>query len=88
MCVKPVITCPNPNCQTPNPANILVCPACQTAIPHRYLWAVGKWEGGSPGALGDRYHHVASQIFLDTQPGVQPKQPTDIPSSWTPYLRL
>jgi serine/threonine protein phosphatase PrpC len=83
-----VITCPNPSCQTPNAESNALCSHCHTAIPHRYLWAVGASGLPADLSLGSRYQHQQDRIFLDTQPGRMPEAEPDFPEYVLPYLYL
>ena len=85
-----MIYCPNPSCQTPNSETNRFCQVCHTALPHRYLWAVGKdLDELEPGdLLADRYQLKQGRIFLDTKPGIPPESFGEIPASVFPYLHL
>lgn len=82
--------CPNPVCQAPNPESHRFCQQCRTALPKRYLWAVGKAaQQIHPGELlNDRYWCKQNRIFLDTKPGTLPESPDDLPSGLESYLKL
>ena len=84
------IYCPNHTCQTPNPETHKFCQKCRTALPKRYLWAVGSAiETYKPGdLLGDRYLLKSQRILLDTAPGLLPKAPVEISEAVIPYLKL
>ena len=83
------IQCPNPACQARNLLSQQFCQRCQTFLPKRYLWAVGKLVEAQPGdLLGDRYQLIDCQVLLDTQPGLLPSLPSEIPPDWEAYLRL
>lgn len=84
------ITCPNPNCQAPNPETNRFCQQCRTPVPKRYLWTVGSLKGGyKPGKLlAQRYAVKRDRILLDTKPGFVPSYPQDITNEISPYLRL
>lgn len=88
--LQATIHCPNPVCQTPNPESHTFCQQCRTLLPKRYLWVVGKGaDACRPGELlGGRYFVKHDRIVLDTQPGLMPESPQDIPDSFDPYLRL
>jgi serine/threonine protein phosphatase PrpC len=85
-----VINCPNPSCRTANPEGNETCQACQSALPHRYLWAVGALVATlKPGSLiNQRYLLKREAIFLDTQPGVVPESLPELPGFLLPYLHL
>ncbi|MHC5597584.1 MAG: protein phosphatase 2C domain-containing protein [Nostoc sp.] len=86
-----VIYCINPRCNSPiNPIGDRVCASCQTPLVHRYLWATGSLSAQiSPGTkVADRYEVIKQQIWLDTQPGVPPEVPEELPTEVIPYLRL
>ncbi|WP_421658823.1 PP2C family protein-serine/threonine phosphatase [Leptothermofonsia sp. ETS-13] len=84
------IFCPNPLCLAPNPESHRFCCQCRTPIPKRYLWATGKGVSSlQPDSfLGSRYLLKQGQIVLDTQPGILPELPEDIPSAVEIYLKL
>ncbi len=83
------IQCPNPACQARNLLSQQFCQRCQTFLPTRYLWAVGEAVEARPGELlSDRYQVLHSQVLLDTQPGLLPASPTEIPAVLEAYLRL
>lgn len=67
-----------------------VCASCQTPLVHRYLWATGSLSAQiSPGTkVADRYEVIKQQIWLDTQPGLPPDVPEELPTEVIPYLRL
>jgi protein phosphatase len=84
------IKCSNPSCQTPNSLSDKFCKKCRTPLIKRYLRAVGDWLGvfrvGE--LIGDRYLVGENKILLDTQPGVFPITPEEVPDSILPYLKL
>jgi protein phosphatase len=84
------IQCSNPSCQAPNPLSNKFCHKCRTPIVRRYLWAVGDWlKAYRIGELiGDRYLLKKPRIVLDTQPGIPPLTPEEVPDRITPYLKL
>ncbi len=86
-----IIYCINPNCNNPiNPVGDNYCASCQTPLVHRYLWATGslptKISLGTK--VADRYEAITHQIWLDTQPGLPPDVPEELPKEVIPYLRL
>lgn len=85
-----MLYCPNPTCQTPNPAGHQFCQKCSTLLPHQYLWAVG--EGAAvyqPGNLvAERYWCQQPRVFLDTKPGFLSSTYRELPEAFLPYLRL
>ncbi|MEH1956911.1 protein phosphatase 2C domain-containing protein [Nostoc sp.] len=86
-----IIFCINPRCNNPiNPMGDSVCASCQTPLVHRYLWATGSLSAQiSPGTkVADRYEVIKQQIWLDTQPGLPPDVPEELPTAVIPYLRL
>ncbi|MEM6450766.1 MAG: protein phosphatase 2C domain-containing protein [Cyanobacteria bacterium P01_D01_bin.105] len=85
-----MINCPNPSCKTLNPEGNEVCQACQSVLPHRYLWGVGKSLSTlRPGDLyRNRYLLKRNRIFLDTYPGVVPETLAELPEFLQPYLHL
>jgi len=85
-----VINCPNPSCNHVNAEDNDVCQACQSALPHRYLWGVGKQLSTlRAGELyQNRYLLKRDRIFLDTQPGLVPESLPELPSFLQPYLHL
>ncbi|MBM0741059.1 serine/threonine-protein phosphatase [Phormidium sp. CLA17] len=89
---KPQIYCSNLNCAAPlNDFGSSVCKSCQTPLIYRYLWAVGEAVLQIPvdSQVGGRYVVKAPQIWLDTQPGLQPDFPTvELPDALLPYLYL
>lgn len=84
------IYCSNTRCQALNPQSNKFCQQCRTPLLKRYLWAIGEGiEADQPGEiLAERYLVVGRQILLDTQPGIPPNTPQDIPAAIAPYLRL
>lgn len=86
----PLIHCPNPSCQAPNPESHRFCQQCRSPIPKRYLWAVGKDAQSlrTGELLAGRYWVKSSQIVLDTYPGLQPTLTEEISAAIDPYLRL
>ncbi|MDX2228624.1 MAG: PP2C family serine/threonine-protein phosphatase [Leptolyngbyaceae cyanobacterium bins.349] len=86
------VYCPNLNCSAPlNPMGNQVCDRCQTPLVYRYLWAVGAAVLSIPvGSLvAGRYHIKAPQVWLDTQPSLQPDFPDlDLPDDVQAYLHL
>src|SRR5919202_1011828 len=84
------IHCSNIRCQAPNPQSNKFCQQCRTPLLRRYLWAIGQGiDSLKPeDAIAGRYVLVHSRVLLDTQPGIPPETPVDIPPSLTPYLRL
>ncbi|MCW5314004.1 serine/threonine-protein phosphatase [Nostoc sp. KVJ3] len=85
------IYCINPSCNSPiNPIGDKVCASCQTPLVHRYLWATGSLPPqitlGTK--VADRYGVISHQIWLDTQPGLPPDVPEELPEEVIPYLRL
>jgi len=86
-----IIYCINPNCNNPiNPVGDSFCASCQTPLVQRYLWATGslpdKMSLGTK--VADRYEVITHQIWLDTQPGLPPDVPEELPKEVIPYLRL
>ncbi|MBD2342750.1 PP2C family protein-serine/threonine phosphatase [Anabaena subtropica] len=86
-----IIYCINQNCDHPvNPVGERFCSSCQTPLVHRYLWATGSLATEIP--LGtkvvDRYEVISPQVWLDTQPGLPPEAPQELPPDVIPYLRL
>ncbi|MEH1833491.1 MAG: protein phosphatase 2C domain-containing protein [Nostoc sp.] len=86
-----IIYCINPGCNSPiNPMGDSVCASCQTPLVHRYLWAIGSLSAQIPPGtkVADRYEVIKHQIWLDTQPGLPPDVPEELPKEVIPYLRL
>ncbi|MEA5623404.1 protein phosphatase 2C domain-containing protein [Nostoc sp. UHCC 0251] len=86
-----IIYCINPGCKSPiNPMGDSVCASCQTPLVHRYLWATGSSSAQIPPGkkVADRYEVISSQIWLDTQPGLPPDVPEELPTEVIPYLQL
>ncbi len=86
-----IIFCINPRCKSPiNPMGDSVCASCQTPLVHRYLWATGSSSAQIPPGtkVADRYEVISSQIWLDTQPGLPPDVPEELPTQVISYLRL
>ncbi|MEH2165635.1 MAG: protein phosphatase 2C domain-containing protein [Nostoc sp.] len=86
-----IIFCINPRCNSPiNPMGDSVCASCQTPLVHRYLWATGSLSAQIPPGtkVADRYEVIKQQIWLDTQPGLPPDVPEELPREVIPYLRL
>ncbi|MEA5582937.1 PP2C family serine/threonine-protein phosphatase [Nodularia harveyana UHCC-0300] len=83
--------CPNEACLAPNPLTHKFCQRCSTALPKRYLWAVGDGMSvGSPGdVLADRYLVISESIVLDKKPGLLPQSPElENAQDIKAYLRL
>lgn len=84
------ISCVNPQCQAPNPADHSFCQQCQTPLVKQYLWAldpvVASYAAGA--MLGDRYVHILGQVVLDTQPQRLPAMPPEISNELAAYLSL
>ncbi|WP_392533263.1 protein phosphatase 2C domain-containing protein [Nostoc sp. C117] len=86
-----IIYCINPNCNDPiNPEGNDFCVSCQTPLVHRYLWAVGSLSAKIPPntKVANRYEVIEPQVWLDTQPGLPPDVPEELPKEVIPYLRL
>ncbi len=86
-----IIYCINPGCNNPiNPVGDSVCASCQASLVHRYLWASGSLAAKSPpgSKVGDRYEVIMPQVWLDTQPGLSPEVPQELPQAVIPYLKL
>ncbi|MEH2260241.1 protein phosphatase 2C domain-containing protein [Nostoc sp.] len=86
-----IIFCINPRCNSPiNPMGDNVCANCQTPLVHRYLWATGSLSAQIPPGtkVADRYEVIKQQIWLDTQPGLPPDVPEELPTEVIPYLQL
>jgi len=83
--------CVNPQCLSEEtPLGQRLCVACETPLTYRYLWAIGQEVRQiSPGTrVGDRYHVVAPQVWLDTRPNRAPDVPENLPDALLPYLKL
>jgi protein phosphatase len=89
---QPQIYCPNLQCAAPlNDFGSSVCRSCQTPLVYRYLWAMGEsvLQFSVDSQVEGRYVVKAPQIWLDTQPGLQPDFPTEeLPDALLPYLYL
>lgn len=89
---QPQIYCPNLNCSAPiNKVGDSVCETCQTPLVYRYLWAVGEAVLTIPvnSIVAGRYYVKAPQIWLDSQPALQPEFPnTDLTDDIQTYLYL
>ncbi|MEH1941499.1 MAG: protein phosphatase 2C domain-containing protein [Nostoc sp.] len=86
-----IIYCINPGCNSPiNPMGDSVCASCQTPLVHRYLWATSSLSAQIPPGtkVADRYDVISRQIWLDTQPGLPPDVPEELPKEVIPYLKL
>lgn len=86
-----IIYCINPSCNSPiNPMGDSACASCQTPLVHRYLWATGSLSAQIPPGtkVADRYEVISHQIWLDTQPGLLPDVPEELPKEVISYLRL
>ncbi|MBN3888920.1 MAG: protein phosphatase 2C domain-containing protein [Nostoc sp. JL31] len=86
-----IVFCINPRCNSPiNPMGDNVCASCQTPLVHRYLWATGSLSVYIPPGtkVADRYEVIKQQIWLDTQPGLPPDVPEELPTEVIPYLQL
>jgi protein phosphatase len=64
------LTCPNQNCQAPNPEAYHFCQVCHTPLRKRYLWATGYGiENARPGDLiQNRFLVKNTHVVLDVQP--------------------
>ncbi len=84
------IQCSNPECQTINSLQNLVCKKCETPLLKRYLRPLGDWvESLEMGQLIDeRYLLIDYQVVLDTKPGIPPEFSENIPEKIRKYLRL
>jgi protein phosphatase len=68
-----------------------VCETCHTPLVYRHLWAVGKAVLTVPvnSLVAGRYYVKSPQVWLDTQPSLQPDFPTvDLPEELQMYLQL
>jgi protein phosphatase len=86
-----IIYCINQSCDHPiNPEGNDLCASCQTPLVYRYLWAVGFLSAKIlPGTkVANRYEVIKPQVWLDTQPGLPPDVPEELPKEVIPYLRL
>ncbi|MBW4562656.1 MAG: protein phosphatase 2C domain-containing protein [Mojavia pulchra JT2-VF2] len=86
-----IIYCINPDCSSPiNSLGSQICINCQTPLVHRYLWAVGSLATKIPPEtmVTNRYEVITYQIWLDTQPGLLPDIPEELPPQVIPYLKL
>ena len=86
-----IIYCINPTCDRPaNSIGERTCTNSQTPLIYRYLWATGALAANiTPETkVGDRYEVITQQIWLDTQPGLPPAAPPDLPQEVIPYLKL
>ncbi|MBD2683381.1 MULTISPECIES: protein phosphatase 2C domain-containing protein [Nostoc] len=89
--IQPKIYCINPTCNDPiNPEENAVCASCQTPLVRRYLWAVGSVSATIPPGtkVANRYDVIRYQVWLDSQPGLLPDVPEQLPKAVIPYLRL
>lgn len=84
------LCCPNPFCKHSNDLTALYCGACQTALPRRFLWAVGEKlkELAIGDFIDDRYAKTADGVLLDCYPGLLPSMPKDISLELEAYLKL
>lgn len=89
---SPQIYCPNLNCSAPlNDVGSSICENCHTPLIHRHLWAIGEAVLSIPvgSIIEGRYYVKSPQIWLDTQPGLQPDFPsTELPDEMQVYLYL
>ncbi|MBE9037817.1 protein phosphatase 2C domain-containing protein [aff. Roholtiella sp. LEGE 12411] len=86
-----IIYCINPSCNNPiNPVGDSYCASCQTPLVHRYLKATGSLSAKIPPGtkVADRYEVITHHVWLDTQPGLPPDVPEELPKEVIPYLRL
>lgn len=90
--LQPQVYCPNLHCSAPlNDVGNVACANCQTPLIYRYVWAVGEAVLSAPvgSIMAGRYYVKAPQIWLDTQPALQPDFPTvEIPDDMQVYLHL
>lgn len=87
---RKLLHCSLPRCQTANSLNRQVCSRCKTPLIKRYLWVAGTSLDSElvQDFLANRYLVVSSKLLLDTQPGIPPYLPDQIPSWLKPYLKL
>ena len=85
-----MLYCPNHTCQTPNPETNRFCHKCRAPLPKHYLRAIGLGADNcqSGTLLSDRYLCKRNHIFLDTKPGILPRESAEITPQIMPYLRL
>ncbi len=86
-----IIYCTNPGCTNPiNPVGERLCTSCQTPLVHRHLWVTDLCQANiQPGdKVANRYEVITPQIWLDTQPGLLPDLPEELPKEIIPYLQL
>ena len=86
-----IIYCTNPGCTNPiNPVGERLCTSCQTPLVHRHLWVTDLCQANiQPGdKVANRYEVITPQIWLDTQPGLLPDIPEELPKEIIPYLQL
>lgn len=86
-----IIYCTNSSCTQPmNSVGDSVCANCQTPLVYRYLWANGSSVAEiQPGEkVANRYEVLTPHIWLDTQPGLLPDIPEELPKDVVSYLRL
>ncbi len=84
------LICPNLRCRASNTERDQFCQHCGTALPKRYLWAMGSqvasYKVGD--RLSERYLFRGPHVVLDTQPGLPLKADAEIPETILPYLKL
>lgn len=88
---QPIIYCINSDCDRPiNTMGSRFCASCQTPLIYRYLWASGSLAAKIPPGtkVADRYEVFTQQVWLDTQPGLPPDAPEELPKVVIPYLKL
>src|SRR5689334_3298663 len=88
---QPIIYCINSNCDRPiNTMGSRFCASCQTPLIYRYLWASGSLPAKIPPGtkVANRYEVITHQVWLDTQPGLPPDAPEELPKVVIPYLKL
>lgn len=87
---EPIIQCSNHSCAASNKLEAHFCHRCKTPLSKRYLWSTEEVISSEQTnqLIGDRYFAITTNVFLDTQPGIKPQTPDEVPQQIITYLQL
>jgi len=85
-----ILRCSLKYCQTENFLSSQFCSRCSSPLTKRYLWVLGTTFGKEQlqQLVANRYLVISEKLVLDTQPGIPPYFPEEIPPWLQPYLKL
>jgi len=85
-----ILRCSLKYCQTENSLSSQFCSRCGSPLIKRYLQVLGTTLGVEQiqQLLAKRYWVISEKLVLDTQPGMTPYFPEEIPPWLKPYLKL